>query len=144
MNIEYLFKQKPELSQIGSIENYKEYIKTIFPESSIPYIVYHGTSLIFDKFTIRINDTSVPYACFSDSFDFAKKFSEERVSDRGGTPVVYLCRVNNGSISEYDDFDSIISNEIIVYNDKDIHLLGSEYDIISFKIFMKNHKLLAN
>ncbi len=42
-DIEEVFRLNPELKQIGSKEQYKEYLKTIFPESKIQDIVWHGT-----------------------------------------------------------------------------------------------------
>lgn len=42
--VNFVFEQNPELSQIGTKEQYSEYLDTIFPESKVKDIVYHGTS----------------------------------------------------------------------------------------------------
>lgn len=42
-NIQEVFKLSPELQNIGTVEKYQEYLKTIFPESKIKDIVWHGT-----------------------------------------------------------------------------------------------------
>jgi hypothetical protein len=47
--VNFVFEQNPELANIGSQENYSEYIKTIFPESKVKDIVYHGTNKKFDE-----------------------------------------------------------------------------------------------
>jgi hypothetical protein len=50
--VDFVFKQNPDLTNIGSQEDYSEYIKTIFPESKVQDIVYHrGVQKIetFDK-----------------------------------------------------------------------------------------------
>ncbi len=44
--VDFVFEQNPELAQVGSKEKYSEYLDTIFPESKVKDIVYHGTSTI--------------------------------------------------------------------------------------------------
>ena len=41
--VDFAFKQTPELSNIGTMEQYSEYLDTIFPESKVKDIVYHRT-----------------------------------------------------------------------------------------------------
>lgn len=41
--VDFVFEQHPELATIGSKEQYSEYLDTIFPESKLKDIVYHGT-----------------------------------------------------------------------------------------------------
>ena len=48
--IQEIFNQNPELSKIGTVEQYASYLDTIFPNSKVKDIVYHGTRFIFDKF----------------------------------------------------------------------------------------------
>ncbi|MFA6194590.1 MAG: hypothetical protein WC719_02490 [Patescibacteria group bacterium] len=40
--VDFVFEQNPELVQIGTKEQYSEYLDTIFPESELKDIVYHG------------------------------------------------------------------------------------------------------
>lgn len=47
--VNFAFEQNPELLQIGTKEQYSEYLDTIFPDSKIKDIVYHGTSDLEDK-----------------------------------------------------------------------------------------------
>ncbi|MCX6795485.1 MAG: hypothetical protein NT165_02025 [Candidatus Falkowbacteria bacterium] len=42
---DFVFEQNPELAKIGTIEQYSQYLDTIFPDSKIKDIVYHGTSV---------------------------------------------------------------------------------------------------
>lgn len=44
--VDSVFEQSTELSQIGTKEQYSKYLDTIFPESHIKDIVYHGGTLI--------------------------------------------------------------------------------------------------
>lgn len=49
-NWNYLFKKFPEIEQIGSKKEYIEYIQSIFPESSVKTIFFHGGPAGIDKF----------------------------------------------------------------------------------------------
>lgn len=49
-----LFESNPELANIGTPEQYSQYLDTIFPESKVKDIVYHGTKKEFDKFSKEI------------------------------------------------------------------------------------------
>jgi len=46
-----LFKSNPELASIGSQEQYSQYLSTIFPDSELKDIVYHGGKQRIEKFT---------------------------------------------------------------------------------------------
>jgi len=45
-----LFESNPELAAIGTPKQYSQYLDTIFPDSKVKDIVYHGTDGEFDKF----------------------------------------------------------------------------------------------
>lgn len=49
--VDFVFEQNPELVQVGTKEQYSEYLGTIFPESVIKDIVWHGSSREFDSFS---------------------------------------------------------------------------------------------
>ncbi len=49
--VDFVFGQNPELAQIGTKEQYSEYLDTIFPESVARDIVWHGSSREFDSFS---------------------------------------------------------------------------------------------
>ncbi len=42
--VDFVFEQHPELAEIGTTEQYSEYLDTIFPGSEMKDIVYHGTA----------------------------------------------------------------------------------------------------
>ncbi len=44
--VDFVFEQNPEISRVGTEEQYSQYLETIFPESKVKDIVYHGTSTI--------------------------------------------------------------------------------------------------
>lgn len=45
-----IFKENTELSEIGTEEQYSEYLNSVFPESKIKDIVYHSTDAEFKEF----------------------------------------------------------------------------------------------
>jgi len=48
--INFVFEQNPELASFGTPEQYSRYLETIFPESKIKDILYHGSKDKFDFF----------------------------------------------------------------------------------------------
>ena len=48
--VDFVFEQIPELAYIGTVEQYSEYLDTVFPESKIKDIVYHRTVEQFNVF----------------------------------------------------------------------------------------------
>ena len=49
--IQEVFNNNPELSKIGDVFSYAIYLDTIFPDSKVKDIVYHGTKAEFEKFS---------------------------------------------------------------------------------------------
>lgn len=43
--VDFVFEQYPEIEKIGSKEQYSKYLESIFPESKVKNIVYHGGTL---------------------------------------------------------------------------------------------------
>jgi hypothetical protein len=48
--VDSLFEKYPELSNIGTKQEYSKYLDTVFPSSKIKDIVYHGSPSEFTKF----------------------------------------------------------------------------------------------
>lgn len=48
--IQEVFNSNPELSKVGDVFSYAIYLDTIFPDSQVKDIVYHGTNKKFDRF----------------------------------------------------------------------------------------------
>lgn len=48
--VDFVFEQSPELSKIGTPQQYSQYLDAIFPNSKVKDIVYHTTPNKFDKF----------------------------------------------------------------------------------------------
>ena len=64
--VDFVFEQNLELAQIGTEEQYSEYLDTIFPDSKVKDIVYHRTDEKFDDFDkSKINKTNANRFYFS-------------------------------------------------------------------------------
>lgn len=48
--VDFVFEQHSDLVNLGTKEQYSEYLDTIFPESKVKEILFHNTSAVFDKF----------------------------------------------------------------------------------------------
>lgn len=49
--VDFVFEQYPGLAEIGTKEQYSEYLNNVFPESKVKDILYHGTKNNFDEFS---------------------------------------------------------------------------------------------
>jgi hypothetical protein len=152
-----------ELSGIGSKEEYEKYLSTIFPDSQVKEVVYHGT-MKGSKMKEEGAKGFVTY--FSTDHEYANTF---------GFPVnreVYMAKINVKNpykahapladvpkeVHDSDEyvnprivkntnssFDSVIGvdagqdkgNTIAVFSPEQIHILGSPKDIEGFKKYIK-------
>ena len=60
--IDFVFKEHPEISSIGTKEKYLKYLSTIFPESQIKNIVYHSTTALFEDYDIERGDLGMHFS----------------------------------------------------------------------------------
>ena len=119
-----IFESSPELASIGTPQQYSQYLDSIFPDSKVKDIVYHGTEDNFDKFDIKFfgkNDYGDLGKGFYFAFDKASIFNE---------PIVVKAIVN--------DIEAKISPgyEIMIPKSEQIHILGNKQDIEGFKKFV--------
>jgi len=77
--IQDIFNENPELSKIGTVEQYSQYLDTIFPDSKVKDIVYHGTKyrakLYNGKPLVWFNDINdnEAYFIYEDTYDIKNK-----------------------------------------------------------------------
>ena len=136
-----VFQDYPELSKIGTLEQYSKYLDTVFPESEAKDIVYHGTNHSFDTFKGY-------FTSFIDNKEFAEMWAKDRMAFRGeGTPRIYSAKVNidtnkmsSGSINKYNNEGMVTGNEYRVVGDENILMLGSKKDIDGFREFVLKNK----
>ena len=140
--VEELFESNSELANIGTPEQYSEYLDTIFPDSKVKDIVYHGSrnkeAVLKEGFKKENKDDLIFFSpnkkqAFGENIIFAKlnlikpaeslaefnEFNEEY--DIEGY-------INNPEIS-----NRAVPNEVAVKHLNKIHILGSKQDIQGFK-----------
>lgn len=177
--VQELFDSNPELASIGTVQEYSQYLDSVFPDSQVKDIVYHGTPEgEFENFDIsksgKVTGTSTKGIYFSDSkktadfyaegsIDFsqfesleeyeavkkAKTFSailnaknlklvdNPQAQEKQGDAILRTKEKlsDKGFIGEID-----YAHQFIVFEPKQIHILGSKQDIDGFKEFAKSGK----
>ncbi len=142
--VDFVFEQNPELLGIGTKEQYSEYLDTIFPESTIKDIVYHGTRSKFDSFDLERrglggrNYGNGVYA--TTDFSWAKRYAQKKyllpVVLNITNPLITNQRYEewydcspipyNKKISDYVEHDALLNYEGIdreLLEKKDIHFI---------------------
>lgn len=162
--VDYLFKEYPELANIGTKKEYSMYLDSIFPNSKIKDIVYHSSPSKFTKFKDP-SSSGLSHIWFSEKplssqfgsniysvilnfenpltqdnpdFDKELKFFEAPLNPNW---------VNNyhktGELPKFKYDGTIRSSRvdggksITARNPKQIHILGSEEDIQGFAEYIK-------
>ena len=161
--VQEVFKINPELSSIGTPEQYSEYIESVFPDSSVKDIVYHvnrdtkvspqdgkafyttsqGSWVIEleemkgkrKPILIDIKNPTIvdPYYEFTDR---AKMFRDNGMGDSYVTPDE-MRQPGTDAVIGRDSGQSGSENSYIVYQSKQVHQLGTEEDAESFKKFVE-------
>jgi hypothetical protein len=161
-----VFNENSELSKIGTLSQYSEYLETIFPDSKLKDIVYHGSANIFEEFDINLIGKNTPsnkplgiyFTPNSKIADFLyqgtseEKFDEQgfRYKEKVNTGKVYAALLNLNEIKEgvnfikeedpIDEYDTenLLKYDAYVAKDKNqIYILGSNKDIEGFKNFVE-------
>lgn len=74
-DIAYVFSQSPELNKIGSQQDYKNYIASIFPNSVMKNVVYHGSYTKIDKFDNLYKGKTTNAVSAKKGFHFTNSFN---------------------------------------------------------------------
>jgi hypothetical protein len=70
--IKKLFDSNPEMAAIGTVEQYSQYLDSIFPESNVKSIVYHHSSQKIEKFNKSFLGTNTKSADTQLGFFFSE------------------------------------------------------------------------
>ena len=159
-----MFNSNPELSSIGTQEQYSQYLDTIFPNSKVKDIVYHGSSIkkleeVDKRFYITYYTNNLEYV---KSFNLKNKYISAAIVNINNPlytnkPIADASPENTTYISPRyteDIYDSVIGKDagydmitqqtegytIAVKNNVvDTHILGSQQDIQGFKKFVSSN-----
>jgi len=120
--IDFVYSQNPELETIGSKEQYSEYLKTIFPDSKVKDIVYHGTDKQFERFDNSFKGKTTGLNNYTDGTKIDSTYAFFFTNNIDTTfQYSYLNRIEKLKSLEYL-FESIINKDQITYNKlKDLH-----------------------
>lgn len=156
--VEELFNTNPELATIGTQEQYSQYLDTIFPNSKVKDIVYHGS--IFKKLEEVDKNFYVTY--YTDNLEYIKSFNLKNKYISAAIVNINNPLYTNKPIADApsedttytspryteDIYDSVIGkdagqiegNTIAVKNNVvDTHILGNKQDIQGFKEFVSSN-----
>ncbi len=158
--VDFLFEQNPELEKIGTKEQYSEYLDTIFSDSKIKDIVYHGSPNKINKFRDNMFGTYFSYSPIQGVYgnvisivllNVHSPLIKPKPEDSTEEKVIYdkeYRSYNNPSFSPEGypvyKYDASIENstvtkegiQIKVRNPEQIHILGSKEDIAKFREFV--------
>jgi hypothetical protein len=165
-----IFDKNKELNKIGTIEQYLNYINSIFPNSKVKGIFYHGSKSKFDKFDSSFKGSNTRNK--SSLFYFTKYLS--RLQDKSkpffGNIYPVVLNIQNPVFLDWDknayesatykrkgNEDGVIlelkepkkgitkenTEEIGVFEPNQIRILGSKEDLEGFKQFVDKQKAEA-
>ncbi len=161
-----------EFEKVGSKKQYLEYIKSIFPNSNINHIVYHGTNAKFDKFDKQFFGKETPNYLKTSGFWFTRmKFFAEN----WGEASPYILNMENpyenvtsptnpnvanqikdiplalklGHDSAILDIDEGVETsqtitEYVTFNPEQIFRLGTKEDLDNFKKWIKDNQKIVS
>jgi hypothetical protein len=153
--VEELFDSNPELANIGTQEEYSQYLDTIFPDSKVKDIVYHASPSKIDNFRNSMFGTYFSYSpikgVYGDIINRALLDVKNVLVKPEADDSVEIKEVYNKEIRRYNDndkYDSSIESstvtkegiQIKVKNPEQIHILGNKQDIEGFKNFTRGQK----
>ncbi len=162
--VDFVFEQNPELAQIGTKEQYSEYLDTIFPDSKVKDIVYHASPNKFSEFKDP-SSSGLSHVWFSQKpllgprgeniyqvlINIKNPLDEYNSEDYLKELRNYETPINPEWINNYHitgelpkyKYDGTIrssrvddGNSITVRSPKQIHVLGSKSDVENFKKYL--------
>jgi len=140
--VDFVFEQNPELSKIGSANQYSKYINTIFPDSKIKDIIYHGAKKRINNFDKSFIGRGTGINAFGKVFHFttqrnhAEAYTQDYINDDGD--------VETFPENIHSVLINVLNTKIIT--DRESYLIGagknpgyenSEYDSISTGLYQE-------
>lgn len=180
-----VYEGNKELQKCGTFEQYYDYVNSIFPNSKMKNIVYHGSTFEFTNFELGHHNTGRKanssyykagfwfmkdkegvyyymdrFMCFLKNIVHLKKIytptlysvklniqNPKIISRNGGrgvdnTPVNDAFANGNDCLVVKNVIDpSVLSDVYVVFEAKNIHILGNENDVRQFSNFCRKKNL---
>jgi len=143
--INFVFEKNPDLSKIGTKEQYEKYLETIIPDSKVKDIVYRGNNI---KFDLPTNNNIGIYLTVNKNraFQYGERITQAIIGTinpyyTNDRPDIYWKRIIDNS-DRLSNHDSIIFKEgdEIISSPSKTHILGSKKDVEGFKKYIKKSK----
>ncbi len=163
--VESLFAELPEMNDIGTQDQYVQFLQGVFPQSTVRDVYYHGTSSRFEQFNTRPAETSRSRykneaSFFTRDSGLAGQYKGEdgvmlRVlldvqnpreyprRDSGSKLDLSVPRSITGDIRkqlEGEGYDAVVNmrydGELAVFEPEQIHILGSDSDKEGFRSYV--------
>lgn len=167
--VDFVFEQNPELENIGTKEQYSEYLDTIFPESKVKYVVFKGLREDFfnenkPSFFTSDKDAAKYYSSLVNRKEVISAILDFKnpliVDAEKPAPISILDKmgITLGTFSDKDinekilaaGYDGLVINrkfsspldgwEILTFGNMSRYILGSQIDIEKFKTFVANQE----
>jgi hypothetical protein len=157
--VDFIYKHHPELTNIGTPEQYSQYLETIFPNSKVKEIVYHSSPNKIEKFResyfgIYFAYSPITHGGYGSIVNAAllniknpltlpKNKEEWLAYDKEYRAYMNYTTDAEGYRSfKYDgsiERSSVTNNglQVRVRDPEQIHILGSKEDVEGFKNFVK-------
>lgn len=118
--VSFVYEQNPALKEIGTTEQYSEYVDSIFPDSTVKNILYHGTRNEFDEFSKEFLGKNTGSPSAFNGFFFASSVE---------TSLSYIGKQKTEYSKEYLDYLHQYS-DIMKENDHKIKEIEKETGVI--------------
>ena len=165
--VDDIFKQSPELANIGSTQQYSQYLDSIFPNSKIKDIVYHGSNEKIETFDFNKKINKLEKGLFffqkQKSAQLWRDASFQEDNTQQGSLISAIIDLKNPKVENFEDKsawemqkysnknivgDGLIANNVdemwvgrdtqyAVFNPEQIHILGNKQDIEGFNNWVK-------
>lgn len=156
-----VYQASEQLKEIGTSKEYADYVNSIFPDSTIKEVVYHGTNNEFDEFepghadakTGKIDTLGFHFIEEAGRNDYAETYGKmlpvvvdiknpvtAEYSVEDGSPAQKLEYMKESDKKEFKEqgYDGGIiegagAKEYVAFDQKQAHILGGKKDIAAFK-----------
>lgn len=130
--VDFVFEQNPELSNIGTEQQYSQYLDTIFPDSKVKEIVYHGSPNYFEQFDKSKLGTYTKAASAKEGMFFAssKEVSKSYLNKRGKT-----LQVDDYIKQKYGNIKTLLEKSIAFTGTIRFTVKGNGYEDTFYEVF---------
>lgn len=144
--VDFVFEQNPELAKIGNLVEYSEYLNTIFPDSKIKEILYHGSKEKIENLKPRAKKFGDIGLFSTKNLNLAKSYggiTNPLIVNMISPKIITNATPNTETLpTDFDGYINTMSDEVVVFQPNQIYVLGTEKDVENFKNFVEKDKTI--